>query len=171
MKFYNAHFKKKPACFKPEAIKKAREKVKHLVERALEEPAAPPVLELEDAPAPKNEVVFEGEGDADTASTGSTLELLETAVEKYETVKTAAFEREAELEEEVAELEAKLAGSQQVSAEVLLAVKSCYAWDPDEEEEEPAFEEMVASICKSLRYVRGLLDRRTAELNRLRSQG
>jgi hypothetical protein len=173
-KFYDAHFKKKPACFKPEAIKKAREKVKHLAEKALEEAPQAPTVEFDaeraPAPAPRNEVVYEAKGDAETDSTGSTLELLEVAVEKYEEVKEIAIEREAELLEEIEELEGKLAGAQIVSPEVVLAVKSCYCWDPEEEEEEPSFEEMVASICKSVRYTRGLLERRTAELNRLRAQ-
>jgi len=170
-KFFDAHFKKKPGCFKPEAIKTAREKVQHLVEKALQEPPQPPVFEMEEAP-PRNEVIYETDtvdDDAETDGTGSTVELLETAVEKYEKVKTVAFEREAELLEEVEELEAQLANSQVVSPEVLATVKSTYCWDPEDEPEEPSFEEMVASICQSVRYTRGLLERRSAELNKLKA--
>jgi hypothetical protein len=172
-KYADAHRGKKPSCFKAETIAKARERVKSFEEASRVAPKPAAIVEAAPAkeePAPTNSVVYDCD-DAASDGTGSTLELLETAVEKYETVKTIAIEREQELLEEIEALEARVAVAESgaaLPALLIEAIEKAYEWDPEDEPEKPLPAEMMATISRVMMRQRNIINKLRREVELLK---
>jgi hypothetical protein len=102
------------------------------------------------APAPENTVVYQ----TDTKELQEAQDALTAEKARYEELKSAALEREAELEEENEELSNQLFEVQKtaLSAKVLEAVAEVYGWDPSAEPE-PTADTMVRSLLGELKLL------------------
>lgn len=120
--------------------------------------------------APTNTVVFKPEISEAAAPAEDLTAAYQALNEDYEALKSAAIEREAELLSEVEDLEGRLLetqGAPKLPAELTTAVKLTYNWDPDAEPEEPAMEEMMASLVSEVRTHRSTIIKLRRQIARI----